>query len=118
MKNLHYSLKAAAVLMSAIIFLSSCASTTMINSVPSGAKVYLNGESVGTTPYQHTDTKIIFSSTAVTLEKEGYEKLNTNLTRSEEPDAGPIIGGIFIWPLWLWALKYKATRTYELKPIR
>lgn len=41
----------------------------MIQSNPSGAKLYLNGENVGETPYSHTDTKIAGSTTTVQLEK-------------------------------------------------
>jgi hypothetical protein len=88
----------------------------MIQSNPSGAKVYLNSEPVGTTPYSHTDTKIVGSTTTVKLEKEGYEPLNTFFSRNEEVDAGAIIGGIFVWIPFLWTMKYKPTHTYELTP--
>ena len=109
------SFKALALLMSAVIFLGSCASTTLIQSVPSGAKVYVDGATVGTTPHAHTDKKIIFSTTSVVLEKEGYEPLAATITRNEEPIVGAIIGGFFIWPIWLWALDYKASRLFELR---
>jgi hypothetical protein len=88
----------------------------MIQSNPSGAKVYLNGEPVGTTPYTHQDTKIVGSTTIVKLEKEGYEPLNTFFSRNEEADIGAIIGGIFVWVPFLWTMKYKPTHTYELTP--
>lgn len=88
----------------------------MIQSNPSGAKVYLNGEPVGTTPYTHQDTKIVGSTTTVKLEKEGYEPLNTSFSRDEEADVGAIIGGIFVWVPFLWTMKYKPTHTYELTP--
>lgn len=54
------------------ILLSSCASTTIIQSNPSGAKVYLNGEPAGVTPYTHQDTKLVGTTTSLKLEKEGY----------------------------------------------
>ena len=41
------SLKAVALLLVISIFFASCASTTIIQSEPTGAKLYLNGESVG-----------------------------------------------------------------------
>jgi hypothetical protein len=116
MKKQTLTSKALMLLMAAAIFLSSCASTTLIQSVPSGAKVYVDGATVGTTPHTHTDKKIIFSNTSVVLEKEGYEPFATTITRSEEPNVGAIIGGFFIWPIWLWALDYKPMRTYELRP--
>ncbi|MGM0634819.1 MAG: PEGA domain-containing protein [Bacteroidota bacterium] len=117
MKNTSIFLKTISLVLVGSILLSSCASSTTINSVPNGAKLYLNGESVGTTPYTHRDSKIVGSSTSVKLEKEGYETLNTSFTKDEEVDAGAVVGGIFFLFPFLWTMKYKPTRNYELKPI-
>jgi hypothetical protein len=114
MKNQKMTTKMISALLAGAILFTSCASTTMIQSNPSGAKVYLNSEPVGTTPYSHTDTKIVGSTTTVKLEKEGYEPLNTYFSRNEEVDAGAIIGGVFVWVPFLWTMKYKPTHTYEL----
>jgi hypothetical protein len=100
-----------------LILLTSCASTTMIQSNPSGARVYLNGEPVGTTPYTHRDTKIVGSTTTVRLEKAGYAPLNTVFSRDEEVDVGAVVGGFFILIPFLWTMKYKPSHTYELSPI-
>ena len=116
MKKQTFATRSALFLFAALIFLSSCTSTTLIQSVPSGAKVTVDGERVVNTPYAHTDTKIVFSSTSVILEKEGYDPFATIIVKNEEPNVGAIVGGFFVWPIWLWALQYKATRTYELKP--
>ncbi|MDX5347506.1 MAG: PEGA domain-containing protein [Hymenobacteraceae bacterium] len=99
------------------IFLTSCASSTIIQSVPSGAKVYLNGEPVGSTPYTHTDTKIVGSTTSVKLEKEGYEPVVTSFSRDEEVDVGAVIGGLLVYVPFLWIMKYKPFHNYELKPV-
>lgn len=116
MKNQTMTTKSISLLLVGSILLTSCASTTIINSNPSGAKVYLNGESVGITPYTHRDTKIVGSTTSVKLEKEGYEPLNTSFSRDEEADVGAIIGGIFVLVPFLWTMKYKPAHTYELTP--
>ncbi len=87
----------------------------MIRSNPSGARVYLNGEPVGTTPYPHRDTKIVGSTTTVQLEKEGYAPFETSFSRNEEVDVGAIIGGIFFVFPYLWTMKYKPTHTYDLQ---
>ncbi|GAB3499442.1 hypothetical protein GCM10027341_22750 [Spirosoma knui] len=100
-----------------IILLESCASSTVIQSNPSGAKVYLNSAYVGTTPYTHTDTKIVGSTTHVRLEKEGYQQMNTSFSRDERADAGAIVGGIFLLFPFLWTMKYDPSRTYELTPV-
>ena len=99
------------------IFLSSCVSTTVIQSNPSGAKVYLNGEPIGVTPYTHQDTKLVGSTTTLKLEKEGYAPLNTSFTRNEEVDLGAVIGGVFVLVPFLWTMKYKPTHNYDLTPI-
>ena len=106
--------KMISLLLAGSILLTSCASTTIIQSNPSGAKIYLNGELVGTTPYTHQDTKIVGSTTTVKLEKEGYDPLNTAFSRDEDVDVGAIIGGLFVWIPFLWTMKYKPTHTYEL----
>ena len=116
MKKQTMTTKMISLFLAGSILLTSCASTTMIQSNPSGAKVYLNGEPVGTTPYTHRDTKIVGSTTTVKLEKDGYDPLNTSFSRDEEVDVGAIIGGIFVLVPFLWTMKYKPTHTYELTP--
>lgn len=103
-------------LLAGTTLLSSCASTTLIQSTPAGAKVYLNDQAVGVTPYRHTDTEIVGSTTTVRLEKEGYQTLNTSFSRDEEVDVGAIIGGVFLTVPFLWVMKYKPVHSYELSP--
>lgn len=110
-------MKTAAMLLAIAVLFSSCSSTTLIQSIPSGAKVYMNGEYKGVTPLTYSDTKIVGSVTHVTLEKEGYEPLQTFLARNESADVGAIIGGIFFLFPFLWTMKYNPTHTYELRPI-
>ena len=105
------------IMIAVVVFLSGCASSTMIKSIPSGAKVYINGEPVGVTPYLYTDTKVIFSPVNVDIIKEGYKPVYETFHRDEEFNAGTFIGGIFVWPLWLWTLDYKSTHTFELVPV-
>ncbi|MDD3167184.1 MAG: PEGA domain-containing protein [Bacteroidales bacterium] len=111
------SLAVPAVLMSSILLFASCGSSTLIHSVPSGAKIYIDDRVVGVTPYEHYDTKIVGSRTRVRLQKEGYEDLRTTFSRSEELDAGALIGGLFFYIPVLWIMGYERDRTYELMPI-
>ncbi len=99
------------------VLASSCASSTMIYASPEDAKIYIDGEPVGKTPYLHTDTKIVGSVTNVRLEKEGYEPFYTSFARNEAADVGAIIGGLFVWVPFLWTMKYKPTHTYEMIPL-
>ena len=111
-----FFLQVTALLLSSAILLSGCASTTIINSSPNGAKLYVDGEPVGTTPYTYTDTKIVGSATPFRIVLDGYEDFNGVLKRNEEANVGAIIGGIFFLFPFLWTMDYKATHTYELIP--
>ncbi len=111
-------MKAMALFLAIAIMATSCASTTLIHSIPSGAKVYIDGEPAGTTPYAHTDTKIVGSATQIKLKKEGYEDHNVVITRDEEVDVGALIAGFFFYVPFLWVMKYKPAHTYELTPVK
>ena len=97
-----------------VLSTSSCASTTIINSHPQGAKVYMNQEYMGVTPYTYTDTKVVGTSTIVKLTKDGYQDTNVILTRNEQVDVGAIIGGLCVWVPFLWVMGYNPSHTYEL----
>jgi len=113
----NFSIRFTALSMALVFLLSSCVSTTTIKSVPPGADVYVDGYKVGTTPYKYEDEKIAFSRTNLDIILEGYEPVYSYLVRDEEIDLGPLIGGFFFWPVWLWAMKYQPTHTFELVPL-
>lgn len=115
MFNQSVFMKVTAVLVAVVVLFASCSSSTLIQSDPSGAKVYMNEEFMGVTPLSYSDTKIVGSTTSLRIEKEGFEPLYTYLTRNEEVDAGAIIGGIFVWIPFLWTMKYKPVHNYELR---
>jgi hypothetical protein len=107
-----------AIILSTTILLSSCASTTVFQTTPSGAKLYMNGESVGTTPYTYSDTKIVGTTTVVKITAEGYEDFNYVLKRNEEANVGAIIGGVFLLFPFLWVMDYKPMHSFELVPLK
>lgn len=107
----------ASVLLLSFVMIS-CSSTTMITSEPPGAKLYINGMSVGNTPYTHSDTRIVGSMLMIKLEKEGYEPLNTFITRDERVDVGAVIGGLFLLVPFLWTMQYNPQHNYELAPLK
>lgn len=114
-------------------FLQSCTSTTHIFSHPAGAKVYVNEEYLGKTPCVYSDGKFSFSTTTITLRKEGYKNLHPTLTRNETVKPGLVgasLAGVFILkligggPMSLvalmplpWGMGYKTAHTYELDTI-
>ena len=99
------------------ILIASCTSTTMIQSNPPKAKVYLDGAFVGETPYLHMDSKIVGSSMVVKLEKEGYNPFVTTITKDEEVNVGAIIGGLFVVVPFLWTMQYQPSHNYNLIPL-
>jgi hypothetical protein len=116
MNNFTSKTRMISAFLAVIVLFSSCASTTLIESIPSGGELYLDGELVGNTPYSMTDTKIIGTCTSVRIEKENYSRFYGSICRTEEADPGAIIGGIFFWFPFLWAMKYKPTHFYKLEP--
>src|SRR5262245_21862991 len=105
-----------AALASLLCLLPACTSSTKIISEPSGAKLYLDGEYVGTTPYTMSDQKIVGSKTNIKLELPGYATRMEVISRSEEFDVGACIGGIFLLVPFLWIEGYKPEHIYELTP--
>jgi len=110
-------LKPLALFLAILVLLSSCSSATVIQSNPPGAKLYIDGQPVGKTPYVHRDMKIVFSRTDIRLEAEGYETLNEEIEKNERLDGGALVGGLFFYIPFLWIMKYNPTHYYELTPL-
>ncbi len=106
-----------ALILCASFLLSGCASSTLFQTTPSGAKIYVNGEPAGNTPYMYSDTKIVGTTTLVKITAEGYEDFNYVLKRNEEANVGAIIGGIFVLFPFLWVMDYKPVHNFELVPL-
>ncbi|NLU38184.1 MAG: PEGA domain-containing protein [Bacteroidales bacterium] len=116
MKTLSTPIRVTSLVLTLAILTTSCASTTMIDSVPTGADLYLNGAYVGATPHSMTDTKVLGSCTDIRIEKDSYRTYYGSICRTEEVDFGAIIGGIFFFVPYFWAMKYKPTHYYKLQP--
>lgn len=117
MKPKRFTLSLAFILAAAFLFLAGCTSMTVIESIPAGAKVYINDEIRGETPYTMVDNKIIGTTSSVRIEKPGFKPFMTVISKTEEIDPGPVVCGLLFTPVWwLWGLKYRAVHTYELVP--
>jgi hypothetical protein len=116
MKHFTNKTRTISAFLAIIVLFSSCASTTLIESIPSGGNVYLDGEPVGVTPYSMTDAKIVGSCTSVRIEKENYNSYYGSICRDEDVDPGAIIGGILVFFPFLWTMKYKPTHFFKLEP--
>ncbi len=103
-----------------LALLGSCSSTTVISSSDKEAKIYVNGEFVGTGSASYTDTRIVGSTNMVSLKKKGCEDVGYTFQRNEEFDAGACAGGVFTLIPFLWIMRYKPTHNYdfECKPVK
>ncbi len=117
MKKIASSTKFVAVLLAVVIVTASCASSTIIQSSPTGAKVFINEQAVGNTPFRYSDSKIVGSRNSLRIEMEGYETLNTSFARNEEANVGAIIGGLFFLFPFLWTMDYAPVHRYDLAPL-
>jgi hypothetical protein len=97
----------------ALMFLSACSSTTTIKSSDPDARIYVNGEYVGTGEADYTDRKVAFSKNKVTLSKQGCVPTSHSFKRNEEADGGAIVAGFFVLVPFLWVTEYKDQHAYE-----
>jgi hypothetical protein len=112
-KKTYFHYIQAGIAFSLSLLFMSCASTTTIHSTDPEAKIYIDGEYKGMGSAMHTDTKIVFASTNVTLKKKGCREKHFTFSRTEEFDVGPCIGGAFLFPFFLWVMKYKQEHSYD-----
>jgi hypothetical protein len=96
-----------------LLILSACSSTTHIKSSDPDARIFVNGEYVGTGDAQYTDRKVAFTKNEVAIRKEGCAEANHTFRRDEKPDGGAIVGGILVLVPFLWVTEYKRERAYE-----
>ena len=106
-----------AIMMASIVLMTSCESLTEINTIPSGAKVYVNGEYIGDTPVKYRDTKLSWACTPLKITMDGYQDKNESLCKNEEINKEALFVGLFVWPCLVWIMGYKKSRTYELVPM-
>ena len=97
-------------------FLFGCASTTLIKSNPPGAKLQVDGQSVGETPYFYTDKAVAGTTKGMILKKEGYKEVNSAIKR-EKLSVPILIGGIFLIVPLAWVLEYPSQYNFEMEKL-
>ena len=97
-------------------FLFGCASTTLIKSNPPGAKLQVDGQSVGETPYFYTDKAVAGTTKGIILKKEGYKEVNSAIKR-EKLSVPILIGGIFLIVPLAWVLEYPSQYNFEMEKL-
>ena len=94
----------------------ACASTKIIETQPPGARVFVDGQYVGTTPYELTARRVFWQKKVIRVKKEGYHPQDFVASRGERLNPGAFIGGFFFWPLFFWAGAYDDETTLYLSP--
>lgn len=103
-----------------ILFIfTSCSSSTVIRSNPTGADVYLDGVYYGKTPVEYSDKKVSLSTLSVRLKKEGYREEYLSVPKDGTVKLGPTLCGCATLPIllpvaWLWSLGYEKMYIFEL----
>ena len=100
----------------AFFFLFGCASATLIKSNPPGAKLYLDGQLKGETPYTYADRAAAGTMKSVTLKKEDYKDFTGHVKR-EVLSVGALIGGIFFLIPLIWILEYPPEYIFEMEKV-
>ena len=99
------------------LFLSGCASTTLIKSNPLGAQLEVDGRFVGETPHFYTDQAVAGTAKRVTLKKDGYRDFD-GFIRREKLSGPALIGGIFLIVPFVWILEYPSRYEFEMEKLQ
>lgn len=97
----------------ALIALAACSSGTTIRISDPDARIYVNGEYVGTGHGHYSDRKPAFTVQEVTLRKDGCEPQNYSFRRNERPDVGAIVSAYYLVVPIFWFTQYKGHHAYE-----
>lgn len=93
--------------------LAACSSGTRIRVSDPDARIYVNGEYIGTGKGYYSDRKPAFTKQEVTVRKEGCAAETYSFRRNERPDFGAIISAYFLAVPILWVTQYKNSHAYE-----
>ena len=109
-------IRSSAGFLAVLFLLASCSSSVKITSSPTQADVYADGLYVGQTPMRHRDAKVSGTVLNVRLEKEGFEDLNTQISKDARVNVKALLFSGFVIPL-AWILGYPRSRHYVMKSL-
>ena len=101
------------IVLSCLAALAACSSGTHIKVSDTDARIYVNGEYVGTGDGYYSDRKPAFSKQEVTLRKDSCEEQSYTMRRNERPDLGAIVSAYYLAVPILWVTQYKGHHAYE-----
>lgn len=112
--NIKFNFRAYIFVFLIVSFLQSCMSSTVINSEPQDADVYINQIYAGKTPVVLADRKLSMTPTYIRIEKEGYLPIDTYIVKDEKINVGAAVAGVFFYYPWLWVFEYEPYHNYIL----
>lgn len=95
------------------ICVAGCSSSTRIRVSDPDARIYVNGEYVGTGKGLYEDRKPAFTRQEVTLRKDGCLEQTHTFRRNERPDVGAIVSAYYLVLPIFWFTQYKENHIYE-----
>lgn len=95
--------------------IAGCSSSTQIRVSDPDARIYVNGEYVGTGKGRYSDRKPAFTRQEVALRKDGCAEERYSFRRNERPHFGAILTGYYLVLPAFWFLQYKRHRAYEFE---
>jgi len=95
--------------------LGACSSGTSIRVSDADARIYVNGEYVGTGKGYYSDRKPAFTKQEVTLSKDGCVDQSYTFRRNERPDLGAIVSAYYLVVPALWFTQYKDHHAYDFE---
>ncbi len=93
--------------------LAACSSGTTIRVSDPDARIFVNGEYVGTGKGRYSDRKPSFTTQEVAVRKDGCAEQTYSFTRNERPDVGAIVSAYYLAVPILWLTQYKEHHAYE-----
>ncbi len=110
-------MKKLVALITTFFFLLGC-SRTLINTKPTGAEVYMNGQLKGKTPYTYTGSTFVGvpKEKIVILKKEGYEETVHSIQRHTDW-ACVVVGVVLFFPILFWCSGYPTEYTFEMEKV-
>ncbi len=96
---------------------TGCTSSTLITSRPERARVAVDGQEVGETPAQWSQTVWAFTRNSVLLSKEGYQDGRFTMEANDWQTGRVVVSVVCCFlPGLLWSTDYKPTYLFTLQP--
>ncbi len=111
-----------AILIAFLVTSTACTSTTVVNSRPQGARVYIDGAFIGEAPATHSDTVTATTKNLVKLELPGYKQTNGIIAADQWVTSkvvfSVICGAFTLIGLvgLLWSTEYRPSYEFTLAP--